>query len=68
MPGGCDQVNWQNNFHLARHTIVVIFSPRLRCQVGGLTMRVRSGTGGKELGPVLQEAQGAIVFIGGGNE
>jgi hypothetical protein len=33
-----------------------------------IDIRGRSGTGGKELGPVLQEAQGAIVFIGGGNE
>jgi hypothetical protein len=35
---------------------------------GSVTIRGRSGTGGKEPGPVLQEAQGAVVFIGGGNE
>jgi hypothetical protein len=29
---------------------------------------MRSGTGGKQIGPVLQKGQGTVVFIGGDHE
>ena len=31
-------------------------------------LRVRLGTGGKEIGPVLKNGKGTIVFVGGDNE
>ena len=42
-----------------------IMHPWSALEESGVTLRVRLGMGGKEIGPVLEDRKGTIVFVGG---